>query len=137
MKTWVLFAVVGLAAVTYGGYNLYEYHEWKVAYVKALDAYKRAYDYRDAGTLLYEPRRKDLDAAMDDLERQPLPVYYSDHKRAMLRICVGGVSLYRETANVNLELSRLGKIPDMANQRSIEKDAGSCIVDAIAAGDMP
>ena len=62
MSKWIVafIAIVVLAGAGFGGYRIYQYRQWKVAYGSALDAFKRAYDYRDAGTLLYDPRPQGL-----------------------------------------------------------------------------
>ncbi len=140
MKRWIVASIaiaVALGGAGYGGYRLYEYQEWKSDYGKALDAYKRAYDYRDAGVLLYEPRLKDFDTAMDALERLPVLSEDAVSSKGKLRICAGDIDEYRKIDDMNLETIRLGRTPDLDLEYSVEKSAGSCIRDAIEAGDMP
>jgi hypothetical protein len=141
VKLWIPFAVIVLAIVGYGGYRLYQYQEWKAAYGKALDAYKRAYDYRDAGTLLYEPRRKDFDAAMDDLERQPIPGSYAGIDRNLLRYCGDDLEIYRQDMRLldRLDLKQTPKAEidrDMDNLTQAGKLAGACIRNAASNGDL-
>lgn len=142
MTKWALFAVALLAGIGYGGFRLYQYHEWKTAYGNAFDAYKRAYDYRDTGTLLYEPRFKDFDTAMDALDRQPIPGFSSRSKRDLLRYCGADLETYREDMRLldQLDLKETPRAEfdkDMDNLTHVGKLAGSCIHDAIEAGDMP
>jgi hypothetical protein len=132
---WILLLVIVMASVGYG--RLYEYREWNAAYANALIAYKRAYDYRDAGTPLYEPRRKDLDGAMEGMARQPTPSFESYHKLGMLRICAGDINLYREIQSANLESVRLGRVPNLDNEANVRHRAGFCIRNETEAGDIP
>ncbi len=59
MKKWTTASVVAVVFLCAGGYaalHFCQLHEYHLAHAEALDALKRAYDYRDAGILLFEPR---------------------------------------------------------------------------------
>jgi hypothetical protein len=95
MKKWIFLAAIVLAAVGYGGYRLYEYHEWKTAYGRALDALHRAYEYKEAGVLLYEPRRKDFEVADDQLQRLSQFSVEAQSDANILHYCGEELRMYR------------------------------------------
>ncbi len=139
MSKWIVafIAIVVLAGAGFGGYRIYQYRQWKVAYGSALDAFKRAYDYRDAGTLLYDPRLRDFETAKDALERLPVMTEDAVLSKENLRICANELETYRRMAQVNSDSASLGAKPDLDTEHSAEHEAGSCIREAIRTGDIP
>jgi len=131
MKNWILLGAIVLTLVGYG--RVYENREWAAAYGSALNAYRVAYNYRDAVTLLYEPRRRVLDAAIENLVHQPTPSFESDRKLSTLQICAGDIDLYRESQGTNVESVRLGKVSNLDGEADVKKMTDSCGLDTTEA----
>jgi hypothetical protein len=135
-RGWAIAAIaVVLAGAGCGGYFLYQYLQWKAAYGVTIDAYSRLYDYRDAGTLLYEPRLKDFETAMDALERLPILSDSAVNEKEELRICADNLRTYRSWGETNSESVRLGIGADLKSPARVEKEASSCIREAVKRGD--
>jgi hypothetical protein len=84
IKALLFFAAVALIPASFIGYELHTKHEWQASYGETLDAYRRAYNSRDDGTLLYETRRNDLEVAINELDRQPVSVLFPTGKLTAL-----------------------------------------------------
>jgi hypothetical protein len=116
MKTALIWIVViGIVA---GGFIYYRQERWDAAYKTARDAYSRAAEYKDAGTLLYEPRYKDVEMSMDKLKSVGAPTSTKSLIVLELNSCVQLLGFYRnyikganelyESAN---DLARTGNEP--------------------------
>jgi len=69
---WFALAVIGILAITsvVFAYRHQRQAELREAYGNAVDAFARAYQYRDSGALLYEPRWNDFQMASDAFARK-------------------------------------------------------------------
>ena len=82
--------------------------QWDGRYQAAFSAYKRALEYVDAGTLLYEPRYLDLQKAADELDDTPRPHYgfidsrTRDSMVAGIQSCQRTLGIYRDSAQLAL-----------------------------------
>lgn len=97
-----------LTAVIMLGVSVWLWHNrttriaWDTQYQSTFFSFRRMAEYKDAGTLLYEPRRLDFEQHLDALKLQPTPYYGSMDSRvresmiADLRGCGDAVSFYRE-----------------------------------------
>jgi hypothetical protein len=130
----VVIGVTVLSGLTYGVYRLHERQQWQAAYGEALDAFKRAYDYRDAGTLLFEPRLKDFQVADDRLQRLSLIDYKTQSDAEILHLCGQNLLSYREserTASESLDLGKAGlenAESTLELQKSIDKSMAQCLI---------
>ena len=98
MKKQTIFVVVGallLLAAVLTGYRQHRKAELREAYGNAVDAFNRAYEYRDAGSLLYEPRWKDFQVAMDSFWREPGAASFAHPDWPNLSDCGHLLELYR------------------------------------------
>lgn len=140
MKRWVVLSAVAIAALSGSGYaalHFYRVHEYEAAHAVALDALKRAYDYRDSGTLIFEPRWKDFQVADDEQRRLSLVGWREQIDAETLHTCGSELSTYRAAVDDLSEalnsaedaapgLSRQALVNDadgfMETQKSIQKD---------------
>jgi len=136
VKKWILASLVGiiiLFSAAYIGYRIYQRQQWNESYAEALDAFKRAYDYRDAGTLLFEPRWKDFEVAEDHLQRMSQIDYKTESEVSILRSCGDELQSYRglgRTASDALA-NRYSHLVEStaASQREIERNISHCLAD--------
>ena len=137
MKKWILFviiAVLALVGVTYGVYRIHQRQLWQAAYAEAMDAFKRVYDYRDAGALLFEPRLKDFQTADDRLQRMSLIDYKTQADAEILHLCGQNLITYRESVRTTSEALKLGKAglknaeSSLELQKSIDKGMAQCLI---------
>ena len=102
--------IVVLAAS--GGWRYLNYREWSAAYAVAHDSFSRAWEYKDAGTLVFEPRWKDFEVAIDKLHRVGHVGEEQEIKTASMVNCGDELHLYREVGAHADEAIRAGRSPD-------------------------
>lgn len=88
---------------------------------KAAAAMQRANEYRDAGTLLYEPRFLDLEKAVDELKASAT----KPQEKAVAEIavaCAGDLRNYRENLDLLVQVSRQAPSP---GRSKLTKDANA------------
>jgi hypothetical protein len=98
--TSAILLVIGVPALAIGSFAWYRYDQrkqWIEARLRTVDALNRAYEYRDAGVLLYEPRWKDFEVAADELQRLSLNEFDKADAQT-LRICGDDLTQYRKDA---------------------------------------
>lgn len=123
-----LAAVFLLSGALYAGVRYERHAAWKQAYGDAQDAFRRAYDYKDAGALLYEPRLKDFQAADDRQRRISLVDSETQDDAESLHFCGGELATYREEGDAGLDAARIsGPLGDkiVAGYIEMEKSADS------------
>ncbi|MGA2887401.1 MAG: hypothetical protein ABSE51_05065 [Terracidiphilus sp.] len=136
MKKWILTFVaiaVALGGIGYAWYRIHQRQQWREAYGDALDAFKRAYDYRDAGVLLFEPRLKDFQTADDRLQRMSQIDYKTQGDAEILHLCGDEIGTYRDESRIIREALELGKAglknaeSAMESQKSVDKEMAQCL----------
>ena len=140
MKKWILVLAACVAVLSGAAYGVWRW-QWHTAYLSALDAYRRAYDYRDASVLLYEPRLKDFETAEDELARLPSPNPEASITSEELRQCADSLKHYRESVSF-VESLNPREVPEALIDSAMNSSvgfgnlAGSCIRNAAGNGDI-
>jgi hypothetical protein len=79
--------------------RIHHQQEWRRAFRAALDSGDRAFDYRDAGMVIYESRLQDFETAYDALRRLDPPGERDLLNAAALGKCRDDLKLYRTNQN--------------------------------------
>lgn len=132
MKRWLTFTVVILVVLGAGGYAGWRYYQrqrWNAARLETLDALSRAYEYRDAGTLLFEPRWKDFEVADDNLQRLSLFSSESFDDAELVRLCGDQLRTYRSAEDTAEQAVSLRTDPkdSIDLMKSIDKQIQGCL----------
>jgi hypothetical protein len=109
---------------------------WDAQYQSTRDAYNRSAEYRDAGTLLYEPRHFDYEKNFDTLSSLPRP-YYGDidymtrtNMTESLRLCDDYVGMFRDYDRIISDASTRALALGAAQSREgIETTIQHCVAD--------
>jgi hypothetical protein len=97
--------LVIVGAMVFGGlgylaYSQWRHHEFSTAYIEAKEAFSRAWEYKDAGDLFFEPRWKDFETAEDKLARIGAFRTGDQFRRSGLSNCGDELKLYRAAGDV-------------------------------------
>lgn len=107
---YALLALLVAVAVAVGLYvharNVARREAWESAYQRAFDAYGRAAEYRSEDALVFEPRYKDLEVALDEFFATPGPGDSSSHagEKSMGMV---GCKIVLDTYRIQLKNSNL------------------------------
>jgi len=123
-----------LAIFAAGGYWEFLEYRWRAAYTGTLDSFKRAYDYRDADAIFFEPRYRDFEIANDNLRRVSQFALTPQSEASMLDSCGGELRTYREASQTELDdislHARLGK-PPADNPRDLTRRINKSMTDCL------
>jgi len=124
------FAVIATITVAViAGALIYFHHQqkvekWNSAYQRARDAYKRASEYKNSGTLLYEPRFKDFEVALDDLNATEKPDRVSEGLSIDLTTCKIELVSFRDSNesanNMQVDTDKMKRLADRYGLSSSE-----------------
>jgi hypothetical protein len=100
-------AVALVAAASYGAYWYYQGATWKHGYIKASDAFKRAFNDRDAELVVYDPEWRDYKIASDELSHIKAPNRVEQARAEMLQECAARLIDYRDGASTERRLTHV------------------------------
>jgi hypothetical protein len=98
--------------------RIHHQQEWRRAFRAALDSGDRAFDYRDAGMLVYESRLQNFETAYDALRRLDPPGERDLFNAAALGKCLDDLKLYRTNQN---SVNSMRGLEDTAHTEKLSK----------------
>jgi hypothetical protein len=126
MKGWIVLAVGGLvlSGAALAWYRQHRLAELREAYGSAVDAFNRAFEYRDAGVLLYEPRWKDFQTAEDSFRRMDGAAGFIHPDWPRLEDCGHLLEIYRDySEKESAGIEAVGSIESAKAEEKVIKES--------------